>query len=164
MKHKAYSERELAEVVPRVKETILESAGDETLVDVLGDVRTVERGLASLRQEMSAELDDFVYGERWQMVRNRQAKRSYNTPQIVNKFANAMKVSMFEAIIYLMKEGALKFSWQWLSLQRAAANQDVTLVTANHEIEEGDEEDMGVVWSWTTPRYERIEDPEKGKR
>ena len=146
----------LEQIVPDVKATFLSVATDEERVDLLGDIRSVEQGLAALRKSGASEIEAGTTGTRWEFRQGRAAKRSYNTPQLLHKIADAMGVSTWEAFVTLFRGDVLRISWQWSKLNRVLDEYRVTTVTARHEIEEGDEADIGEYWKDGYPSYERI--------
>lgn len=121
---------------------------DDRVADALGRILFVERKLGQYRRGLAAESPD-VKGKDYELVTVRRASRSYNTQGLLAKFANATgSGSPLEAIRRLIDSGALRLTWSYRKLLKAAADFDVTIATAKHEIEDGDPEaDIGEVWT-----------------
>lgn len=157
MAPKPYTPREMRQVVSRIKETLLHAEGESAVIDVIGDMRSIESGIANLRKGAAVEFEDGMEGERWRFTQGSSAKRSYNSPRLVQKFSLASDESLFDTIMLLIHEDALRFDWQWTNLEKAAAKYKVTLVTAQQEITDGDDADIGVYWRSGYPSYKKVE-------
>jgi hypothetical protein len=114
---------------------------DSELADVVADLQTAERTLAECRRMLLSELTGPISGRRYRIVETRQAKRSYNTSGLLAAFGG------FGALPELVAQDAVRISWQWTNLQRAAQREDVTLSVAQHEIDDGDEALVGETWN-----------------
>ncbi|MEN8233751.1 MAG: hypothetical protein ABFR89_02370 [Actinomycetota bacterium] len=150
--------RTLQEIPARAKVMLREAEGEDGVVDLLGEFRAVERGLASLRQTAASELESQTHGRRWKIVVPAPNKRSFNTPRLVAKFSRATGESLFDTIMLLLREKALSISWTWTNLERVADKYDVSLTIARHEITDGDDADVGVVKGRGTPSYEPVDE------
>lgn len=157
MAGKAYTRFELKQIVPNMRETLLHADGDGETIDVLGEMRQIESGIADLRKGTQVEFESHQQGDRWRIVVPSPNKRSYNTPRLVQKFAEAMGGSAWNAFVWLYQNDVIRLSWQFTKLQRAAAKWNVTLTTAQQEIGDGDEADIGVWKGKGYPSYERVE-------
>lgn len=140
------------------KTLILRAEGDE-LIDILAEINSVERQLGELRRSHQAELVDKEAGEEWEVKTSRSCARSYNNPGLILKAAEALNVTPLRAMALLSmgdpKEAVLKLTWGWRNLQRFASENDVTLTIAPHEIEEGEDADVGEVWTTSSVRYQK---------
>jgi len=145
------------EVVKLTKEAIT-NADEGSLADLAGTTRGTEKQLANLRKLAVSELPDKVEGEEWRIERGRVAKRSFNTPGLLAKFAEKLDGSMLKTIGYLLGKGVIKIEWQWTKLKDEARAFEVPLLEVARTIEADDEADVGAVWVDGYPRYEAISD------
>ena len=157
MAGKAYTIRTMRNIVPNVKQTLLAAHGEGEVIDVIGEIREVEKGLASLRQGAAVEFDSGQHGDEWKIVVPAPNVRSYNTPSLVNKFSKAWGATIFDTLRELIKMDVVRLEWQFKKLMNLAQQYDVTIATAQHEIVEGDDADIGVYKGRGYPSYERIE-------
>lgn len=142
------------------RELILSCEGDE-YIDALAEINDAEKGLGSLRRRSSKEASNGDHGTSWAIKVGRKCVRSYNNMSLIVKFADAMNVTVMQAMGQLIASKALRLSWQWTALKKEANEYNVTLAVAHHEILDGDEADVGEVWVDDYPKYERL-DPEEG--
>lgn len=157
MAGKGYTVRTMRNIVPNVKETLMNADGEGEVIDVLGEIREVEKGLAFLRQGAGVEFDTGQQGKRWKVVVPVKNERSYNTPRLIRKFAEKIGGSSWDAFVMLWKGDVIRLEWQYKKLLAAAHRHDVTVATAQHEIIEGDDADIGVFPATGYPRYESVE-------
>jgi hypothetical protein len=143
-------------IVPNVKETLMNAEGEAAVIDVLGEIKQVESGLASLRQGSQVEFASGQQGKTWRIVVPSPNERNYNTPRLLQKFSRALDVSMAHTIVWLMQAGALKITWGWQKLEGVARQLDVTLGIASHEIVHGEDADVGVYPKKGYPKYEEV--------
>ena len=120
----------------------LPAVGDEA--DWLGRLDKVLRKLRDKRKTVLDELDGPTAGEAYRVAENRSASRSYNTAGLLSSFADKGWT-----LQDLTRADAVRLSWRWTELKRAATQADVTLSVAQHEI--GDDGDVdaplvGEVW------------------
>ena len=144
--------------IPAEARELIMSATEDEVVDALAEIREVEKKLATIRQTSAAEVEDKTRGVNWEIRVPRQANRSFNFATILPKFADAMDASLIAALRGLVDSGALKLSWSITALKSFAYDHGVTLTEAPREIQEGDPEDVGVVWGDGYPKYQRIID------
>lgn len=156
MATKPYTTRQMREIVPRVKETLLHAEGESAVIDVIGDLRSIETGLADLRKGAAVEFEDGMEGRRWRFEQGMRSVRSYNTARLVQKFSLASGESLFDTIMLLLREKAFRLEWRFTNLERAAAKYGVVLVTAQQEISDGDDADIGVYWKSGYPSYKPV--------
>jgi hypothetical protein len=134
------------------KTLILRAEGDE-LIDILAEINSVEQQLGKLRRSHQAELVNNEGGDEWEVKTSRSATRSYNNPRLILKAAEALKAKPLKAMAMLVAADVLKLNWQWKKLQQFVAENDITIQIAQHEISEGDEADVGEVWTTSSVRY-----------
>lgn len=112
--------------------------------DWLGRVNKILRDIGGTRKLVLDELDGPVAGEDYRVVEGRKADRSYNTAALVAAFE-----AKHWTLRDLMNADAVRLSWRWTELKRAASDADVTLRIAAHEVTDFgdlDEEMIGEVW------------------
>ena len=116
MAGKGYTTNGLRKIVPNVKETLMNADGEGEVIDVLGEIREVEKGLAFLRQGSSVEFDTGQRGRRWKIVVPVRNERSYNTPRIIKAFAHAIGGTPWQAFVMLMRGDVVRLEWQFKKL------------------------------------------------
>lgn len=121
-----------------LKDGLLASESDGDTIDLLGASRSVEKDMASLRQGAQAELPNLTEGITYYMAQGKTWVRSYNTDKLISAFIEATNQSPAWVIGMLRSLGVIEISWKWQKLEKAAAEYDVALHIAAHEIEEGD--------------------------
>lgn len=117
------------------------SEGD---ADWLGRLDKVIRNLTELKRAVMAELAGPVRGSEYQVTEGRSASRSYNTAAILSAFG-ARGYELRD----LLAVDAVRLSWRWSELKKAAAMANVDLHIAHHEIDDQGEIDgplVGEVW------------------
>ena len=157
MKPKPYTQRETQLVVGRLRATLLAAEGEGGALDVIGDIKSIETQLADIRKGAAVEFQTGQRGNRWQIYVPEPNARSYNTPRIIRSFAEAIKGSSWDAFVMLWRRDAVRIEWQFKKLLAAANQFDVTIATAQHEITEGDDADIGVYPKKGYPTYKPVE-------
>ena len=157
MNAKPYTQRETQLVVGRLKATLMAADGEGEALDVVGDIKSIETQLADIRKGAAVEFESGMSGERWRIYVPSPNDRSYNTPRLVKKFADAMGTTAWAAFVWLYNKDVVRLSWQFQKLLSAANEADVTITTAHHEIVDGDDADIGVFKKKGYPSYERVE-------
>jgi hypothetical protein len=152
-----YTISTLRGVVAGAKALIMDAPDEGVTIDVLGEVKAVERGLASLRGGAQAEFEDGQTGGVWRIEKGRRSINSYNTPKLIRSFAEAMGISSWDAFVQLWRSDVVRISWQQSNLERAAAKHRVTLTTAPHEITEGEDAHVGTYWVDGYASYKRVD-------
>jgi len=156
-----YTTAGLRRIVPGVKATVMNADSDGATVDVLGEIREVEKGLANLRLKTAVEISAGTKGDDWVMNQGRECTRSYNNDALFATFMKAYgdgrdDATLVATILDLVDAGALSFKWNWTKLNELAERLDVSLQIAKHEIADGDEEHVGELWKDGYPSYELI--------
>jgi hypothetical protein len=121
----------------------LPKEGEEA--DWLGRLNKVIRDLNDKKRLVMDELPGPVEGDEYRIVEQNSAKRSYNTAAILHGFQ-----SQGYDLHDLLNMDAVRLSWRWTQLRKAAQMADVELRIAGHEIEDdGDIESplVGEVWA-----------------
>lgn len=149
--------RSLKELPNRVKDASLDAAGDWDLVDLVGEIKSMNRRLRPITRGIETEIEGNVEGRKWEITQSRSAKRTYNTNKLLGRIADLNDWSLVATISNLLRLDVIRISWQWTNLSEFAAKYDLPLNIAKHEIEDGDPEfDIGEVWDWGYPRYEAV--------
>lgn len=156
MAYRPYTEDDILEIAPRMKETLLRTKDEGEAIDLLGDVRDVEKHLASLRHTAQAEFQSGQSGGRWMMTIPEPREKSYNTPRLINKFAKAWGATIFDTLIQLIKDDVVRLEWGYKKLLAHAERYDITLAMAQHEIVEGDDADIGTYPGKGYPTYKAL--------
>lgn len=116
--------------------------------DWLGRVTAIIRTLNEKKLTVLDELPGPVDGDEYRVVEANTAKRSYNTAAILARFA-AKGYDLTD----LIGMRAAQLEWRWTQLKRAAAQADVDLEIAHHEIEDfGEIEGPLVGEVWASPK------------
>lgn len=157
MTAKPYTQRETQLIPGRIKATLMAAKGEGEALDVVGDIKSIESQLADIRKGAAVEFESGMAGSRWRIHVPAPNARSYNTPRLVKKFADALEVTFWEAFVWLFKRDVVRLEWQFKKLLSAASEADVTLASAHHEITDGDDADIGVFKKKGYPSYERVE-------
>ena len=157
MTAKPYTQRETQLIPGRIKATLMAAEGEGGALDVVGDIKSIETQLADIRKGAAVEFESGLSGERWRIYVPAPNARSYNTPRLVKKFADALEVTFWDAFVWLFNRDVVRLEWQFKKLLSAANEADVTLATAHHEITDGDDADIGVFKKKGYPSYERVE-------
>ena len=157
MDAKPYTPRETQLVVGRLRATLLAAEGEGGALDVIGDIKSIETQLADIRKGAAAEFQTGQQGNRWRIYVPEPNAFSYNTPKIIRSFAKAIKGTSWDAFVMLWRRDVVRLEWQYKKLLSAAREHDVSLTTAQHEITEGDDEDIGVYPKKGYPSYAAVE-------
>jgi len=147
----------IAKIVPSLKQTLLNAHGEGEALDVLGDIKSIESQLATIRKGAAVEFEDGMAGKRWRFEQGRRSIRSYNTPRLVKAFADALGEPLWQTFVWLYRKDVIRLSWQQTNLERAAAETGIPLTEAQHEITDGDDADVGVNWKSAYPSYKRVD-------
>ena len=113
---------------------------DGDLVDLVYDLRRLERRIAGTRRDFETELPDQAEGRQartWMASNGYQY--SFNHERIVADTIDAT-ASAFEAFRLLVDTGVMKFSDRITSVEALYLQLDLPLVVVRHEIEDGDPE------------------------
>lgn len=134
----------------QVREMIL-GATESERIDVLGEVREVEKALASERKLAMSEIEKDSEGTEWYVDQGRVCKRSYNDSALLVAIADAKGLGPLAAIGYLLQEGIITLNWKWkpkkgLGLKRLIEDLGITVKTVQREIISGDDADIGENW------------------
>lgn len=121
------------------------------LVDAAGELRHLERRLASVRRSLESEIPPGAVGEKYKAVERRSAKRSYNSEALVRLFRDRWEApSDSDALYELWRAGVIDVAWRWTDLQRAADKWDIPLTITKHELRDGEPAHIGEVWTSST--------------
>lgn len=139
---------------------IVDANSDEELVDLLGEMRRAEKGLAQLRTDTAAEVEP-TSGERWEMTQGTRNVYSFNGTRLLAKILGEGGLgdgSLITALQLLMDRGVIDFKWKYTPLIELLEEIDVGVNIAYHKVEEGDTEyDIGRVKLPGYPSYSRKE-------
>ena len=130
---------------------------EEDTPDVVGTIKQVVRQLDTanprwteypgLKQRLIEEMDPQAEGDLFRAVESRQAKRSFNTDRLLASFTAVFDKDLAVAIRRLVAAGALKLEGNHSKLRDVAAEWDMPLLVAYHEVMDGDPEfHLGEVW------------------
>lgn len=149
------SESTIWPVVAEAKQWIQAAEDDGDLIDVLGDIRSVEAALAKLRQAHQADLDDGI-GSRWQKRTPAPAKkRTYNSDLLLMKIMDARGGSLGYNLAWLLDKGIVRLTWQWRPLTKLLDLLNIEWsVRHNGTVGPGDEKDVGETKGKAYPRYD----------
>ncbi len=138
-----------------VKAAIMEAKTDRELVDVIGAIKSAERRYRGDVQgavaEVKPEANHVLKGDVYAVETKNEAKRSYNTPNLMTKF-QAEGVTLFD----LLDAGVLTLSWRWTDLKRFAASRGIDLDIVEREVptmDSKEEADVGELWNTGSPRW-----------
>jgi hypothetical protein len=145
----------ILQAMPREAKALLMAADESNIVDALGEIREVEKGVASERKLGASEVEPGQVGQDWMLKQSKVATRTFNHANIIKKFADARDTSMLAALAYLISNDAVRLNWQISKLKPLIRIDNITIETAQHEITEGDSADIGEVWGLGYPTYER---------
>jgi len=155
---KRFTFADLNDVVTNTKRLLVGAESDIETIDILGEISTTERGLASLRRGTQAEYQNGDSGKKWRLEQGRKSENSHNTPLLIVDFAKARQEPLWNTFVWLWRNDILRVTWQHTKLLKAASEEGMTLVTAPHEIEEGDEAHIGTYWKDGYPAYKPVVD------
>jgi hypothetical protein len=142
------------------KAAILAAESDEELVDLAGDLASVVSQLGALKREVASEVHSDTSGTRWRyFIPGMKAKRTYNDSSLLNKLAKYLDMSLLNSILWAKNEGIIKIEWQYSKLDRWAKQNNIELIrTTAREVHDGDEYDIGEIWSPQYGKYEAVTD------
>lgn len=134
----------------QVKEMIL-NATDSERIDVLAEVREIEKKLASERQLAMSEINKGDEGDEWYIKQGRKCERSFNDSMLLLKIADALDVSPIEAIGYLLNRSILSLDWNWQprgkpGLKALIRELELECLVVQKEVIAGDKADIGENW------------------
>lgn len=121
------------------REYRLEAIGEVQLTDLAGQLRSIEKGLATLRLDISSEFGDSTSGasvsrgRKWKASTTSVGQQSFNAPAI---FVTTQTEGY--TMMDLVESGALTLKWGMTKLRKFFADRDMELVTVGHEVEAGD--------------------------
>jgi hypothetical protein len=125
-------------------ETLVAKLGPTDNPDELGRLDKIIRDLTAIKRVSLDELGGPVTGSSYQVTEQRSAQRSYNTAALYAAFAHAGWDWND-----LRTAGAVRQTWQWTNLKRAAVQANVTISVTHQEVEDLGEIDgpqIGEVW------------------
>ena len=124
------------------KDYRIQAIGEAQLTDLAGQLRSIEKGLATQRLEISSEFGDsspgtnVTTGRKWTAKTPKVGQRSYNAASIFTSTqANGL------TMIDLVNSGALKLTWGWQKLVKFFATNEIELRTIGHELNPDDHTD-----------------------
>lgn len=151
------------ESAPKMAKRLLLAAEDTAqLVDALGTINSTERSLADERRLAASEVEPGDAGTVWSVEMNGKWNKSYDTPGLIAKFMDVYGLSPLQTLQTLIHEGILDLNWKWTPLQNAVKEHGLDLRVVNHEIEEGDDADVGRVWFEGYRKYVPTEKEDDG--
>lgn len=151
--------------IPMMVRMIIERTSDDRMVDVLGEINSVERQLGPLRRTAASEVPAGTTGDEWEIEIKREAKRSYNTPGLLHNIGDQMGIdTTLELLVTLMHRGVLRLTWQWSALDKLTKEYNLVLQRARHEIEDDNPDyDYGEYWQDARPKYKPIKEDSNDK-
>jgi hypothetical protein len=117
---------------------------DAESADVIGRLANVSRIVNDYKRALLSELSGPTRGDRYQILESNVADRSYNSARLIHSFHEAGY-----GLTDLVARDAVRLSWQWTNLLRAARDARVDLTITQREIEDTGEIDgphIGEVW------------------
>lgn len=152
--------------LPRYARDMILEADEKELIDVLAEIRATEVALSKERRLAMTEIEKGAEGYEFYVKQGRVANRSYNDSQLLLKVADALSKTPIEAIGFLLNRGILAFNWKWKPPKKGGLKDliqelDLTITTVQHEIESGDEADIGEIWKDASPSFQLISEREK---
>ena len=123
-------------------------SSDEDLVDLAGECKSLESRLAEHRRMLLSEVAGDVTGEHWSLEQGRVAKRTYNDDRILSDLLSAADTNnLIDLLLILRDKDVVRFQWQWSKLKRLLEDWQLGLRIKAGEVESGDEEMIGEVWT-----------------
>ena len=123
-------------------------AADEDLVDLAGECKSLESRLAEHRRLLLSEVAGDVTGQHWSLEQGRVAKRTYNDDKILSDLLSATETPDLLALLLMLRDkDVVRFQWQWSKLKRLLEDWQLGLRVKAGEVESGDEEMIGEVWT-----------------
>lgn len=154
---KALQERinKLDKIPKTIKDAIMAANTVQEQVDVAGAIKAVERryrpDVRALVAETAPLPGQSIIGEVHRVEVTREAKRSYNTPNLMTKF-QAEGITLLD----LMNAGVLTINWRWTDLKRFAKSRGIDLKIVEKEVStmgEKEKADIGEIWDNGSPRW-----------
>jgi len=134
---------------------VIERVTDRELVDAIGSVKSAERRYRGDVQgavaEVKPEANHVLKGEAHSVETKNEAKRSYNTPNLMTKF-QAEGITLLD----MLDAGVLTLSWRWMDLKRFVKSRGIDLVIVEREVPtmaNDEEADIGELWDTGSPRW-----------
>lgn len=128
---------ELVEASAALRKTVV---SDEQLPDVAGLTRKIESDLARFRRGLISEAMDHAEGRLYYIEDINTGVRSYSPWKIIVDMAEAINGTPLDAIKFLYNEDALRISFHWSNLQKAANAARMDLSIHSGEITDDDAE------------------------
>jgi hypothetical protein len=140
---------------PTLVNTAIQTAPDDRMIDVLGEVNSVATRIGALKRLAASEVHDGDHGEQWQVEQKRRGKRSYNTSGLLHNIGNQLGWGhTLQLLMQLIQAGVITLKWNWSPLKELIQNENLDLRRATHEIEDDDPDyDYGEYWEDANPRY-----------
>ena len=156
MRQKLNGRIEVIDAYPEaVKAAIMEAKTDRELVDVIGSIKSAERrykvDVQGAVAEVKPEANHVLKGDVYAVETKNEAKRSYNTPNLMTKF-QAEGVTLLD----MLDAGVLTLSWRWMDLKRFAKSRGIDLDIVEREVPTMDSKekaDIGELWDTGSPRW-----------
>lgn len=120
--------------------------GDDELADIIGRLTAISRRVNDLKRGYMSEVSGPLVGADYKLTESRSASRSYNTAAILAAF-DMQGYGLTE----LRKADAVRLSWRWTELKRAAYEAGVVMRIAPQEVsDDGDVEAPMIGETWQT--------------
>lgn len=132
--------------LPKVVKAMIIDATETETIDILGEVREVEKKLASERKMAMSEIPKGSEGEDWWVKQGRKCNRTYNDSQLLIKVADAKDMTPIQAIGFLLNNRILTIEWRWTELKELIHELKLETLIANRPILAGDQADIGEDW------------------
>ena len=120
------------------REYRLSAIGETQLIDLAGQLRSIEKGLAADRLAISSEFapGSSDSGRKWTAKTGRVGQQSYNPPAIFTT-AQAHGLTLMD----LVESGALTLKWGMTKLRKFFADNNMELRQVGHELDPHDHTD-----------------------
>jgi hypothetical protein len=128
--------------LPRLVKELILNATEEERVDVLGEVRFVEKAVAAERQMAMSEIHRGAEGQDWYVKQPRACTRSYNDSALLLKVADAKGMTLMQTIGFLLQNNVLVFEWKWTNLKELVRELKLETTIVQREIIAGDQADI----------------------
>ena len=110
-----------------------QTEGPET-ADIIGRVRAIETKLAEYRRSLVSELPEPTVGAAYKVTPRIVIDRSYSLSSILGTAASVSNGDPFQALMYLIRNDAVRVSPQWSALRKFFVAHDLELRVVGHEI------------------------------
>ena len=140
---------EMIEQFPAQVKWAIEHAPEDRLVDVLGTINSTATAIGVAKRRAASEIVDGDHGETWEVEQGRKGMRSYNTSSLLVTLTRQLRygTDILATLQYLLSRKIITISWSWSNLDKLIRNNNIELITARHEVVDGDPEyDMGEYW------------------